>query len=407
MSRVTELQKKYRDLAGQASAIRKAYEGTAENMSDDDATRFDAIMADADRLEAEIEREKKSEAFVKRMEEVEEKVTHPDPEKKSVDTADLQMKAFVSYFNDSPLDNEFARQQAVLKTLQADLDVQGGYLQAPPMFVEQLLKAVDDAVFVRRLATVIPLRSTESLGVVSLDTQLDDADWTTELATGNQDDTTRFGKRELRVHPFAKRVKISNTLMRLATRDPEALIRDRIAYKFSITEEKAFLTGNGANRPLGLFTASAQGISTSRDVTAGTTTLPSADGLIDAKHTLKSNYLAKSRWLFHRTTVAEIRKLKDGIGNYIWQPGLQAGLPNVILDLPYEMSEYVPNTLTTGQYFGMVGDFSFYWIADGPSLSIQRLNELYAETNVTGFIARAEADGMPVLEEAFIRMKLA
>ena len=55
----------------------------------------------------------------------------------------------------------------------------------------------------------------------------------------------------------------------------------------------------------------------------------------------------------------------------------------------------------------MIGDWSFYWIADALNMAIQRLDELYAETNQTGYIARRELDAMPVLAEAFIRVKLA
>ena len=67
------------------------------------------------------------------------------------------------------------------------------------------------------------------------------------------------------------------------------------------------------------------------------------------------------------------------------------------------ISEFVPNTFPTGQYVGILGDFSNYWIADALSMQVQRLNELYAETNQVGFIGRLETDGAPVLEEAFVR----
>jgi len=70
-------------------------------------------------------------------------------------------------------------------------------------------------------------------------------------------------------------------------------------------------------------------------------------------------------------------------------------------------SEWAPSTFTTGQYVGLLGDFSWYWIADAMSMQIQRLNELYAETNQVGFIGMLETDGAPVLEETFVRVKLA
>jgi HK97 family phage major capsid protein len=74
--------------------------------------------------------------------------------------------------------------------------------------------------------------------------------------------------------------------------------------------------------------------------------------------------------------------------------------------MPVNMSEYAPSTMTSALYVGILGDFSQYWIADALDMQIQRLVELYAETNQTGFIGRMESDGMPVLEEAFVRVKL-
>jgi HK97 family phage major capsid protein len=86
---------------------------------------------------------------------------------------------------------------------------------------------------------------------------------------------------------------------------------------------------------------------------------------------------------------------------------VREGEPDTILGRPLMISEYAPNTFTTGLYVGMFGDFSNYWIADLLDMQIQVLTELYAETNQDGFIGRYEGDGMPVLEEAFARVKLA
>jgi len=188
----------------------------------------------------------------------------------------------------------------------------------------------------------------------------------------------------------------------------ETIVRDRLAYKFGVTEEKSFLLGTGASQPLGIFTASANGIPTTRDVSSGnTTTSIGFDGLISAKFSLKSQYLAKARWLFHRDAVAQISKLKDTANQYLWQPSQKEGTPDMIHGVPVFMSEYVPNTFTTALYVGMIADFSNYWIADAIDMQVQRLLELYAETNQVGFIGRKETDGMPVLGEAFARVKLA
>ena len=293
------------------------------------------------------------------------------------------------------------------RALQGDSDTAGGFTIDPQSFVAQLIKFVDDQVFIRQRATVIPVMSADSLGAPSLDADLADSDWTVELDTGTDDTAMVFGKRELRPHPLAKGIKVSRKLLRASALPVEQLVRERMGYKVGVTQEKGFLTGSGAGQPLGVFTASANGISTSRDVSTGNAgTEIGADGLIRCKGSLKGQYQSRARWLFHRDAVTQLALLKDGDGQYLWRSGLMGGQPDMLLGLGMDMSEFAPNTFTTGQYVGILAVWEFYWIADAMSMEIQRLDELYARTNQVGFVSRMEVDGMPVLEEAFARVKL-
>jgi HK97 family phage major capsid protein len=293
------------------------------------------------------------------------------------------------------------------RALQADDNPSGGYLSAPMQMAAGLIKFVDDQVFVRQYANVLPpLTTALSLGAPSLDTDVADDDWTSELATGNEDTAMKFGRRELHPHPMAKRIKVSNKLLKTASQDPETIVRDRLGYKVGITSEKGYLTGGGAQQALGVFTASASGISTGRDVQTGSATNVTYAGLTAAKYALKGAYWNQARWLFHRDALKLVATLADSTGRPLWQPSVQAGQPDLLLGLPFDMSEYVPNTFTTGLYVGLLAAWKVgYWIIDSLGLTIQRLVELYAETNQVGFIARFETDGMPVLEEAFVRLK--
>lgn len=284
----------------------------------------------------------------------------------------------------------------------------GGYLIAPMAFINKVIQKVDDAVFIRQKATVYKLPQASSMGAPSLDTDPSDADWTSELQTGSNDTAMKFGRRELAAKAVAKRVKVSKKLLQTGGAYVEQLVISRLAYKFGITHEKAFLTGNGSSQPLGVFAASNDGISTGRDVSNGnTTTAVTVDGLISAKYALKGQYHRNAAWMFHRNGVEMISKLKNSQGDYLWRESVKEGEPDRILNFPIMMSEYVPNTFTTGQYVGIVGDFSQYWILDALDFQVQRLTELYAESNSMGYIGRWESDGMPVLEEAFARVKLA
>lgn len=299
-------------------------------------------------------------------------------------------------------------------SLQADSDPAGGALVAPIQFISDVLKKLNDLVFIRSLATVRTVVGAQSLGQPTLDADPADADWTSELATGSEDTTMAVGRREWHPHPLAKLIKISNKLLRLTAGGAQDLVMERLAYKFAIPQEKAFLLGTGASQPLGVFTASALGISTAQDFTCAGATALTADDLIGAKYNIKGPYQDKACWLFHRLAVRNVRKLKDTNGQYLWAPAgmdgqasLTAGRPDTILGRPFYMSEYVPSTFTTGLYVGIFGAFEYYYIADALDFTVQRLIELYAATNQVGYIGRMETDGMPVFEEAFTRLKLA
>jgi len=295
-----------------------------------------------------------------------------------------------------------------MRALQAGTDSAGGYTIPPQDFIAQLIKAKDDQVLIRPRATVYQVPNADSLGAPSLENDPADADWTTELAIGSEDSTMSMGKRELRPHPLAKYIKVSKKLVRASPLNIDALVRDRLGYKQSISEEKGFLTGTGADQPLGVFTADDDGISTSRDVSTGnTTTSMTFDGLTAAKYNQKAAYWPELLWIFHRDGHKQIATLKDGNGQYIWRESVRAGEPDRLLGFPALMSEYAPNTFTTGLYVGILGAFSFYWIAEALDMSLQVLVELYAATNQNGYVLRSEVDGMPVLEEAFTRVKLA
>jgi len=285
----------------------------------------------------------------------------------------------------------------------------GGYL-APMTFVSNLIKFLDNQVFMRQLSTVYPNISPTGMGAVAWETDPGDADWTAEVLTTDmsEDDTARVGKRELIPKDLSKLVLASRKLINGNTMlSVEDLIIQRLGYKFAVTEEKAFLTGTGGNTPLGVFTASPLGISTGRDAVGGAATTFDADDVIGVFYNLKAAYQAKATWLVSREWVKRARKLKASTsGEYIWAPALGTE-PALIMGRPFVVSEYVPTTYTAGLYIALCGDFSYYWIADCYDITVDRLDELFRLKKQIGFIGEKSTDGAPVLEEAFSRMRLA
>jgi HK97 family phage major capsid protein/HK97 family phage prohead protease len=298
------------------------------------------------------------------------------------------------------------------RAIQLDSDTQAGFSVAPELFVNQFIVGLGDAVFLRRYATVLQCRNAHSLGAPALDNDISDPVWGAELSSGGPDTSLSLEKRVLYPHPLARRILCSNTLIR---RNPAVsdLVRSRMIGKFAVVEEANFIggvgqLGNGAGRPLGLMTVSENGINSDRDIsTHNTTTEIKPDNLIECKYTLKAQYRNRARWIFSRAAVKQLRKAKLGTGEYIWQPGISSGRPDTILDMPYDESEYMPDTFTSGSLVGILGDMSFFYIVDAMDMQIRVADQLYLESDQTGFFGRRETDAMPVLSEAFVRVKLA
>jgi HK97 family phage major capsid protein len=296
-----------------------------------------------------------------------------------------------------------------MAALRSDDADKAGYLIASEQFASDLLKEVDDLLYIRQYARTHTVREADSLGIRKRTARAATFAWSSELAVSTEDSTLAFGKKVLTPHAATGLLKVSRDFVRRSTMSADQIVREELAVDAAELLEDGYLTGNGSQQPLGVFTASDDGISTSRDVSTGnTTTAITADGLIEAKYALKSQYRrAGARWLFHRDAVKQLAKLKDGEGRYMWLPGIREGEPDMLLGLPIDESERVPNTFTTGLYVGLLATWRYYEIADALDIEIQVLTELYAATNQIGYIARLKTDGMPTLEEAFVRVKLA
>lgn len=99
-------------------------------------------------------------------------------------------------------------------------------------------------------------------------------------------------------------------------------------------------------------------------------------------------------------TIAQIRKLKDNNGAYIWQPSYQAGEPDRILGYTVYTSAYAPEDAIA------FGDYSYYNIGDRGTRSFKQLTELFAGNGMIGYVAKERVDGKLILPEAVQILKL-
>jgi HK97 family phage major capsid protein len=295
----------------------------------------------------------------------------------------------------------------VYNALSQDNPTQAGYLVPPEQFVMELIKELADNTFMRQKARVLsPLKGAQSLGYPTRTAAMSSFAWGTEIAAPTADTTLAYGKREFKPNPATSEILISKTLIRNLS-SSDSLIRTEIAEEVAKNLEIAYMTGSGASQPLGLFTASVDGITTARDVSTGNTaTEIKFDGLIEAKFAVKEKYQAGCEWIVNPEAINLLTKLKDSEGQYIWQSSVVLGTPDMLLGKPVNSSEYAPHVFTTGLYVGLYGSLKNYWICDSLAMEIQALFELYARTNQVDYITRVETDGAPIQPLAFSRVKL-
>lgn len=392
---IREMMEKRAALVAEARKLLDAAEGEKRELTAEERTQYDKIFEEARTLGDKIQREQELREEERRLAEA----GRLEPEGKKENPEERKLKAFRNFL--------VTGNAAEYRALANDTDASGGFLHAAEQFIARLIKGLDNQVFVRRYATILPVTSSDTLGAPVLTADLSDPTWTTEIAAPSEDSTMAFGRRSLHPEQLSKLIKISMKLLRTSALPIENLVADRLAYKFAVAQENAFLNGDGDGEPLGIFTASDDGIPTARDVSTGNSaTALTADGLINAKFALKAQYRNGCRWIFHRDAVKMISKLKDGEGQYLWRPGMLMNEPDMLLGHPVDESEYVPNTFTEGLYVGALCNWSNYWIAELQGVELQRLVELYAGTSQIGFIGRMYADGAPVLAESFVRVKL-
>lgn len=395
MAKIFDLTQQRATLTESIRALMDKHDGV--EMNAEDKAKLNKMEADFDSLNARISAEQKQLDRERAIgEKADQAQAEHDPKK-----ADM-MQAFKAVLS-------AGGEQAVrmYAALQQDSPTQAGYLVAPEKFVSELIAALDNATFMRQKARVLPaLNGALSLGYPTKTASMSSFAWGTELQAPVADAALAFGKREFKPRPGTSEILISKTLARNVA-NIDSFIRGEIASEVGAALETAYMTGPGTTAPLGLFIASADGINVDRDVSTGNTaTEMKFDGLLEAKFALAAQYQAGAEWIFHRTGVKQLAKLKNSDGQYIWQPSVVLGTPDLLLGKPVNMSEYAPSTFTAGLYVGLYGNLKNYWICDSLAMEIQVLTELYARTNQIDYISRIETDGAPVLSAAFARVKL-
>lgn len=262
---------------------------------------------------------------------------------------------------------------------------QGGYL-VPTELDAQIISALEDNNIMRKLCRVINTQSDHKINIVASKPA---ATWTAEGESLNFSDET-FSQISLEAYKLSIGLKISNELLQDSYYDIEAHIVTECSNALANSEEQAFLLGDGNGKPTGLLT-SVDTISDAVITTEGTEI--TCDDLIALEYKLPRPYRKNACFVTSDSAMAQIRRLKDSTGNFIWTPALAEGENSRLLGYPIHTSQFMPPPLS-GALAVVFGDMqAAYTIADRGNRTIQSLRELFAVEDLSAFILRERIDG--------------
>ena len=390
MNKILELREKRAKLWDSTKAFLDSRRNENGLLSAEDTATYEKMEADVVNLGKEIDRlERQAVLDLELAKPTTTAITNrpsPNQEPEKIGRASSEYQA--AFWKSMRSKTSFEVQNA----LQIGTDSEGGFL-VPSEFERTLVQALEEQNIFRQLARVITTASGDrKIPVVA---SKGTASWVEEEGTIPESDDA-FGQVSIGVYKLATVIKISEELLNDSIFNLEQYIAREFARRIGTKEEEAFFTGDGSGKPTGIFAASGgAGIG----VTAAATSAITFDEIMDLYYSLKSPYRRNAVFITNDATVKAIRKLKDGNGQYLWQPSVTAGQPDTLLNRPLKTSAYVPVIGSAAKTIAF-GDFSYYWVADRQGRAFQRLNELYAATGQVGFKATQRVDGKLILAEA-------
>lgn len=200
--------------------------------------------------------------------------------------------------------------------------------------------------------------------------------------TGAKDVT--FGQKALDAFAFdTEFVRWSYELTQDSIFNMESLLGTLLGERLGRIANAQLTTGTGSSAPNGVVTASTLG------KTAAATAAITADEVIDLMHSVDPAYRVgpKVRFMFNDSTLAAIRKLKDGQGNYLWNMGnIQQGVPGNLLGYNYSINQAMA-TLATAKKVVLFGDFSKYYVrkVGSPVIGVMR-ERFWPDLGIAGLI---------------------
>ena len=154
-----------------------------------------------------------------------------------------------------------------------------------------------------------------------------------------------FGHGEIYANPAATQQILDDAEINL-----DAWLASEVQAEFAEQEGAAFISGDGVKKPAGILTYVEGGTNAAKHpfgaikvVNSGAAADIGSDAVLDLIYGLPKKFRQNARFLTNNLTIAKLRKLKDGQGNYLWQPSAQAGQPATLHGYGIAEDENMPD----------------------------------------------------------------
>ena len=385
MSKIIELTEKRAKAWETAKAFLDSKRNADGFVSAEDAATYDKMEADVQALTAEIERLTRQAAIDEKLSQAtSEPITNTPSAKKTEEKTGRASDAYKEAML-MALRTEFRQ---ISDVLQEGVDADGGYL-VPDEYDRRLIDVLEEENIMRGLATKI---NTSGEHKINLAASTPAAAWIDEGEAITFGDAT-FDQKIMDAHKLHVAIKVTEELLYDNAVNLENYTK--FGKALANAEEDAFLNGDGSGRPTGLFHPTK-----GAEVAATNTAALKSDDILDLVYALKRPYRKTSSFIMNDRVLAEIRKLKDGQGNYLWVPSYTVGEPDKICGYQVRTSAFAPEDKIA------FGDYQYYNIGDRGSRSMTVLRELFAGNGMIGYVAKERVDGLLILPEAVKVLKL-
>lgn len=397
MTTLKELREKRANIWSQAQEFNSRSKA-GETMSAEDETSWARALEEVDQIGAQIDTRQKAEDLDKRFSDIDGQTKAVDVRGATTDDTAKYRQAYDKWIR-SGIAGLDADQRGLLeqnfRALQTDTGGAGGYT-VPEGFWAKVTETMKFFGGVRQVAEVVNTSTGNPLPWPTNDDTSNTGEILEEGTAVSELDAT-FGQKTLGAFTASsKMIRVSNLLLQDTGVDIEGFLARRVGTRIGRIQNTRLTTGTGAAQPQGLITGATTGVTTA-SATAITYT-----ELIDLIHSVDAAYRAggNAGFMFHDLILAYVRKIKDdsggaGVGRPIWEPSVQAGVPDLLLGYKYTVNNDMDSTVAATKKTMSFGDFNAgYAVRAVSGGSMNRLTERYAEYLQTAFFGYERFDGV-------------